>query len=510
MPTNTGSGLTRCAIYTRVSSEMQAERVSPEVQLSECESHAVAHGYTIVGVYTDTERYRVRGRLVEPSGTRTDRPAFRRLLADGEAGAFDVIIGWKEDRIYRGVRPAVLIDDLIESTGVSVELVKETFDRRMLFLKAAIGKIEIDNIRQRTEMGKLERVRGGMHYGGKVPLGYTAVKDGAGRTLAYAFDPAWREFFTDLARHFLARLSYLEIGRRLGTNPRTGHAWDHSTVAGLLRNPFYRGALAYGWQSGAPAFTVAGQQPPAWDVATCAAIDRELARRAGQVHAPRGIALWSGILRCGYCGRLMVNVVATDTRRKDGIPRHYRSYGCYRPAYVRHGQWAGRPTHAGNFIGELKLMGMVRALVGTLTPEHVDSYIAGIARAAYGPAAPDTARLPRLQAEADALRAKLADLAIGLDGVRHASPAATEALLTVITATGRRLDTVRAEMAELARAHSAAPDWALARVALLRFIEHPETFALPAVQLQPMLRDAFPALYIAGGQIVDAIPAWED
>lgn len=163
------SGIVKAAIYRRVSSEAQGERVSPEVQLAECEAHAVAKGYAVTAVYTDIEKYRVRGRWVEPSGTRVDRPDFRRMLADGQAGTFDVLIAWKEDRLYRGVKPAVLVDEMIEAAHVRVELVKEQFDRKMLFIKASIGKIELENIRERTEMGHRERVRNGMHFGGRRP-----------------------------------------------------------------------------------------------------------------------------------------------------------------------------------------------------------------------------------------------------------------------------------------------------------------------------------------------------
>ena len=41
-----------------------------------------AQGYQIVEVYRDTEKYGVRGRLVEPHGTRSDRPQFLRMLKE--------------------------------------------------------------------------------------------------------------------------------------------------------------------------------------------------------------------------------------------------------------------------------------------------------------------------------------------------------------------------------------------------------------------------------------------
>ena len=87
------------AIYVRVSSERQGEKVSPQEQEEACRKYAGAQGYIVVGVYKDIERYRVRGKLVEPSGARSDRPGLHQMIVDGKKGFFDVLIAWKEDRL---------------------------------------------------------------------------------------------------------------------------------------------------------------------------------------------------------------------------------------------------------------------------------------------------------------------------------------------------------------------------------------------------------------------------
>lgn len=72
----------RAAIYARVSSERQAaeDKVSIEVQLAEGEAHCRERGYTIVARYVDKERYRVKGKLVQPSGQRKDRPQYLSMI----------------------------------------------------------------------------------------------------------------------------------------------------------------------------------------------------------------------------------------------------------------------------------------------------------------------------------------------------------------------------------------------------------------------------------------------
>jgi hypothetical protein len=64
----------RAAIYIRVSSERQADKVSPEAQEHDARELCERQDYIVTGVYRDTEKYRANGRLVEPSGTRHDRP----------------------------------------------------------------------------------------------------------------------------------------------------------------------------------------------------------------------------------------------------------------------------------------------------------------------------------------------------------------------------------------------------------------------------------------------------
>ena len=70
------------AIYVRVSSEAQAEKSSPDEQEADCRNIANEHGLTVVAIYRDTNKYRVKKKLVEPSGTRIDRPGLVTMLKD--------------------------------------------------------------------------------------------------------------------------------------------------------------------------------------------------------------------------------------------------------------------------------------------------------------------------------------------------------------------------------------------------------------------------------------------
>ncbi|HMZ26552.1 MAG TPA: recombinase family protein, partial [Elusimicrobiota bacterium] len=86
------SKITRCAIYTRVSTDMQAE-----VEYNSCEAQEdrirsfidSQPGFSVSGVYSDPGF----------SGANLDRPALRRLVDDVAAGRLDMVVTYKIDRL---------------------------------------------------------------------------------------------------------------------------------------------------------------------------------------------------------------------------------------------------------------------------------------------------------------------------------------------------------------------------------------------------------------------------
>lgn len=99
----------RAAIYIRTSSETQGGKSSTGEQEGDCRTLAQVKGLQIVHVYRDVEKYRVGSKLVEPSGRRSDRPALQPMLKAATRDAFDVILAWREDRLYRGIRAMLAV-----------------------------------------------------------------------------------------------------------------------------------------------------------------------------------------------------------------------------------------------------------------------------------------------------------------------------------------------------------------------------------------------------------------
>lgn len=122
----------RAVIYICTSSETQAEKSSPVEQEADCRYLAEENGLIVVRVYRDVERYRVKNKLVEPSGIRSDRPGLLVILKDASKGEFDIILAWREDRLYRGMRSMLMVLDAVQKYKLNILLAKETFDPKIV------------------------------------------------------------------------------------------------------------------------------------------------------------------------------------------------------------------------------------------------------------------------------------------------------------------------------------------------------------------------------------------
>ena len=70
-----------CVIYPRFSSHGQNEQ-SIEAQIRICKEFAKSKGLNVVNIYPEKAK----------TGTNDNRPAFQRMIADAQSGAFQYII----------------------------------------------------------------------------------------------------------------------------------------------------------------------------------------------------------------------------------------------------------------------------------------------------------------------------------------------------------------------------------------------------------------------------------
>ena len=221
------------AIYARVSDKSQdgEDKTSISEQTGDMEAYCESKGLTI------TARYQEVGR-----GWSKKRPEFQRMLADARMGRFDTIVCWKSDRLSRGMYPAAALMEVVEAHQIRLEAVLDAIDMKTFGLMAAIGKIESDNFRERSTMGKRGTAKQGRVPTGGLPYGYRV--DDAGNP--YVYEPE-AEFVRRIFRQYAdegmtAPAIVLGLERDGAPLPPMRSVWRRERVHALMGNETYRGA----------------------------------------------------------------------------------------------------------------------------------------------------------------------------------------------------------------------------------------------------------------------------
>ena len=167
----------RAAIYIRTSSETQGANSSPIEQEADCRRVAEEKGLQVVRVYRDVEKYRMGNKLVEPSGSRSDRPGLLAMLKDAAKDEFDVILAWREDRLYRGLRSMLTVLETVQDYKIEILLTKENFDAKIAPVRAWAAQMELDGMKERLGMGVKARLKAGKASTGQDRYGYHRIGD---------------------------------------------------------------------------------------------------------------------------------------------------------------------------------------------------------------------------------------------------------------------------------------------------------------------------------------------
>lgn len=159
------------AIYIRVSTDYQAEEgYSIDAQKEQLTAYCIAKGIKNYQYYIDGGW----------SGSNLKRPAMQRLIMDAKAGKLSHCFVYKLDRLSRSQRDTLyLIEDIFDENNVDFISLTESFDtstqvgKLIISILSAFAQLERENIRMRTRMGMLERVKAGYWMGGgRVPFGF--------------------------------------------------------------------------------------------------------------------------------------------------------------------------------------------------------------------------------------------------------------------------------------------------------------------------------------------------
>ena len=331
----------RAAIYARVSDKSQdaEDKTSISEQLSDMEAHCQRRGLTIVARYQEVGR-----------GWSKKRPEFQRMLADARQGRFDTIVCWKSDRLSRGMYPAAALMEVVEAHRINLEAVMDAIDLKTFGLMAAVGKIELDNFRERSSMGKRGTAKQGRIPISNVPYGYRIGEDGRPEV-----DESEAEIVRRVYRMYVRDgKGAPAITRQLNADgvplAKEGKRWYDGTVHRILSNETYKGTWWYGrarYVSTEEGIQVYEQPADEWiGVPFPILIDEDTWERARVLRRNR----WTGakrntkvfyllqhMMKCAECGFLMGGSANTKKEVKrngkaykyemDPPRRYYRCYG---------------------------------------------------------------------------------------------------------------------------------------------------------------------------------------
>lgn len=323
---------TRCAIYTRKSSEegLQQEFNSLDAQREAAEAYIAsqkAEGWVCVPDHYDDGGF---------TGGNMERPALRCLLSDIDAGKIDCVVVYKVDRLSRSLMDFARIVETFDRHNVSFVSVTQHFNttssmgRLTLNILLSFAQFEREIIGERIRDKIAASRQRGKWTGGTPILGYDVDRSNGGPKLVIKPDEASRvcqifELYLELGS-LMPVVAELEcrdwrnkIWKTRAGKERGGLRFDKCRLHNLLTNVLYVGKVRHKDK------TYAGEHEPIVSDDLFSRVQKQLQHngRNGTVeHRNRHGALLRGLLYCKACDRAMSH---TFTSRGN---RRYRYYTC--------------------------------------------------------------------------------------------------------------------------------------------------------------------------------------
>ena len=234
----------RCAIYVRKSREEGLEQEFNSLDAQREAALAFIATQKCNGWRPIEKEYADGGF----TGANTDRPALQELMKDIEAGAVDVVVVYKVDRLSRSLADFADLMKKFESHGVSFVSATQQLDtsspmgRMVLNILITFAEFERDMIRTRIQDKLAASKKKGLWVGGHVPFGYKVVDH------KLVPEPAEVEAVRFLFRRFVECGSATLVAREMnakGWKTRIGNPWSVQTVRKSLAQHAYIGKVFY-------------------------------------------------------------------------------------------------------------------------------------------------------------------------------------------------------------------------------------------------------------------------
>lgn len=359
----------RCAIYIRVSTDKEEQKVSLKYQKELFYKFIAEKGWDIYEFYVDVQ-----------SGTTTKRKNLQRMIEDAQDKKFDIILAKELSRLARNGELSYKIKNLCENQGIHIITLDNaintlTGNTNMFGLYAWMYEQESQNTRNRVKETLKTRAKNGLFKGSNPPYGYE-VKDGK----LYIRDDETPAIVQRIYKEYLEGSGHDSIARRLynegvrtpadvAGRKNTRDKWNDSTVKLILTNPHYVGDMVQGRtttvsvtskkrriQEKNQMYIVENTHDPIISRDTFEAVQNFMKQRKKFITAPK-LHLFTNTLFCADCGKGMW---FRSNRQNEYICGNY----------ARHGKKAcSAHTIKENFLKET-ILHDIRKLVQEIDKEH--------------------------------------------------------------------------------------------------------------------------------------------
>jgi len=316
-------------------------------------------GWNLQDIYTD-DGY---------SGTTFERPDFKRMIGDIEAGKINLVITKDLSRLGRNyVMTGQYTDFVFPQYGVRYIAINDSYDSAkedndIAPFKNILNEMYAKDISKKIKSSRTLSAKQGKFMGSQPPFGYIKSPDNKyllvpDEDVAEIVKRIFKLYaMGDSGRHIASVLNdegipspavyhYNKSGK-IHPNPKVSKTWGSATIMQLLKNQVYLGNMVQGKRKVTSFKTkqriltnsddwivVEGTHEPLVDVQTWNTVHKRILEnqkhKRHKVCHTGEVSLFSGIAKCADCGSAMI----FNTKRQDG--RIYHIYKCSR--YANHGK----------------------------------------------------------------------------------------------------------------------------------------------------------------------------
>ena len=304
-----------CAIYTRVSTDIQAEKEfsSCEAQEEKIKSFLNSQNdWRVFKVYSDAGY----------TGVNIKRPALQELLADLKKEKIDVVLVYKIDRLTRSPKDFYQLIEFFEQAKVDFISITERFDtstpagRLLRNIMLTFSQFERELTSERTKDKMLERAKKGLANGGLTPYGYIRQDK--------KLIPHQKEAkeITSIFETYIetgSPASVYQMLKERRIKNRSGKNFSKTNISHILRNVVYIGKVKNKEE------IYQGIHDPIISEEIFALAQKIHKEKLKNLRAHKNF-LFGGLIKCEECGSHMTS--SFTNKRTHGKLRRYYYYRC--------------------------------------------------------------------------------------------------------------------------------------------------------------------------------------